>query len=222
MVAGVVFVVILAWPVENWLEYREKHASGKKLPDAVYLVAGSIDQDRRIDALINFLSFSITNSAAKDTGIIVLVGNDRLKSRWSREEQTNLTRAEWGVKILQNMLKMKIRTAGAGLLQKEPAARVEIVPGKFGGTDGEMEALGSYLWNHKEIKRLVLVTSPFHVRRTLQRLSMYQPNVVAVEVVTAKEEWTDRAPWTVLGEIVKMGRDSLGFSRVPLLSRRVR
>lgn len=209
IVTGVVVVIILAWPVESWLECRERQVQTLEFPDAIYLVAGAIDQDRRIDALISFYSNLASNAGVINSNMVVLVGNDRLKSYWSREDQVNLTRAEWGIKNI-----------GSRLHSVE--IPIEIVPGRFGGTDGEMEALGNYIWNHRKVKRLVLVTSPFHVRRTLKRLAIYQPCSLDVKVITSRLKWSDRAPWTVLGELFKMGRDSLGFSRVPLLSRRVR
>ncbi|MDD4869234.1 MAG: hypothetical protein PHR77_01640 [Kiritimatiellae bacterium] len=202
MITGV--IIVLAWPIGSWLEYREKQVRGIKEPDAIYLVAGSIDQDRRIDALVDFYSKSETNAK-----VVILIGNDRLKSRWSQEEQANLTRAEWGFKNVKKRL-------------SSPVIQIEIVPGRFGGTDGEMEALGKYLENHHNIKRLVIVTSPFHVRRALRRLFVYFPHEKDVSVVTARGKWSDRAPWIVLGELFKIGRDSLGLSRMPFLSRKCR
>jgi hypothetical protein len=204
------FAVVLAWPVANWLEYREKHFNGRQTPHAVYLVAGSIDQDRRIEALVNFSSCLPNDSTATNSGLIVLVGNDRLKSRWSSEEQANLTRAEWGVKNIRKKLS-----------SKGVAAEVEIVPGIFGGTDGEMDALGQYLAGNNAINNIVLVTSSFHVRRTLRRFAVYQPREMEISVVVSKAKWTDRAPWTVLGELFKIGRDAFWLSRAPLLSRRI-
>jgi hypothetical protein len=199
-----VVVIVLAWPVEVWLECRERRVGRGRNPDAIYLVAGSIDQDRRIDALVDFYSKCEMNSV-----LLILVGNDRLKSRWSKEEQENLTRAEWGVKNIRNGI-LSCRTS------------VEIVPGRFAGTDGEMEALAKYLESRHEIRRLVIVTSPFHVRRALDRLDLYLPHKVEISVVTARAKWSDRAPWTVLSELLKMWRDSLGLSRTPLLSRKCR
>ena len=139
---------------------------------------------------------------------LILVGNDLLKCRWCPEDQLNLTRSEWSARALKEKL-------APGVLP------IEIVPGIFSGTDGEMEALSNYLDKHKDVNRLVIVTSPFHVRRTLGRLDKYLLHGLDVKAVAAEPKWTDRAPWTVLGELFKMERDALGLSRVPWLSRRV-
>jgi uncharacterized SAM-binding protein YcdF (DUF218 family) len=96
----------------------------------------------------------------------------------------------------------------------------EEVPGRFNGTDGEMAALAGYLRAHPEIRTLAICTSGFHVRRALWRLAAHSggtgPTVV---VICAYPSWKDRAPWTVLAELGKMGRDALGLSHAPLLSR---
>jgi hypothetical protein len=204
-----VVVIVLAWPVESWLECREKQILGNKMPDAIYLVAGAKDQDRRIDALINFYSNLINTASMTNSNLTVLIGDDRPMDCWSVEDQKNLTTAEWGVK------KVKKRFISS-------LSQVEIVPGKFSGTDGEMEELGKYLGSHCNIKQLVIVTSPFHVRRALGRLSVHLPREINVSVVTARAKWSDYAPWTVLSELLKIGRDSLGLSRTPLLSRKCR
>lgn len=199
-VACAAAVVVLAWPVGEWLEFRERLVYEGYVPDAIYLVAGSKDQERRIAALVGWHRTVLSRPA-------ILVGNDRLKGCWSSERQANLTRAEWSARALRERLPPK-------------SAIIEIVPGTFGGTDGEMEALSRYLAGHGELRRLVIVTSPFHVRRALWRLDVYLDRRAEVRAVVAEARWSDRAPWTVLGELLKMGRDVLGLSRVPLLSRR--
>ena len=207
IVVAAVVLIILAWPVENWLECRDRQVHGGELPDAIYLVAGSKDQPRRVEALVDFYAGKTGVSAGTNTYPVILVGNDRLKCRWCPEDQLNLTRSEWSVRAIKEKLSPGIPS-------------LEIVPGRFGGTDGEMEALSVYLDKHRDLNRLVITTSPFHVRRTLARLDKYISRRVEVKAVVARSKWTDRAPWTVLGELFKMGRDSLGLSRVPLLSRR--
>ena len=249
-----VVVIVLAWPVETWLECRERQFAAKDPPNAVYLVAGAKDQLRRIDALVDFLckygnDGSVNNPAFKP--MLVLIGNDRLKGQWSSAEQKNLTKAEWAVKFIKSRLCLKknsfvgapnlrgescsVRSdpassgdyagqAGARLLQESAMTddlRIEIVPGIFAGTDGEMEALALYLENHHEIRRLVLVTSPFHIKRSLGRLDLYLSRDISVSAVAAKVKWNDRAPWVVLSELGKIARDSIGWSKVPLLIRRV-
>ena len=224
--------------------------TGKDAPDAVYLVAGSRDQSRRVDALVDFVG-KYSNSGSTDTPILVLVGNDRLKSKWSSEDQRNLTKAEWGARRIKERMQYSVSSIQPALRSLWPGSvglgeegypvsrvsnieggvrneesgmtndgyRIQIVPGRFSGTDGEMEALAQYLENQHEVKSLALVTSPFHIRRALGRLDVYLHRDIKVSAIAAKAKWTDRAPWTVLGELFKMGRDFLGLSRCRLLSR---
>lgn len=208
-VAAVVSTV-LAWPVGTWLEQRERRPEPDFQPDAVYVVAGATDRPRRIEATIAFL----TNRPPADLSKVALwVGNDRLKSRWSTAAQRNLFEGEWALENLKDRVRASTGNAAAA-----DAAR--IIPGEFKGTDGEMQALADYLEGHPEIRRLAMVTSPFHVRRAAGRLTYHLRRPVEVRVEAAEGQWTDRAPWTVLAEVVKMGRDRLGWSRAPLLSRR--
>jgi len=217
-----VITVILCWPVEIWLECRERHFAAGNSPDAVYLVAGARGQFRRIDALVNFIGKYGCAGSVGTPGfapMLVLVGNDRQMSRWSREEKRTLTAGEWGLKRIKN----RIQNTGTGAagVASNAISSVEIVPGIFAGTDGEMKALAEYLGGHREIRSLVIVTSPFHIRRSLGRLDLYLPSGINVLAVPAKANWVDRSPWIVLLELGKIVRDSVGLSKAPLLTRKV-
>ncbi|NQT92727.1 MAG: glycosyltransferase, partial [Lentisphaerae bacterium] len=96
---------------------------------------------------------------------------------------------------------------------------VEIVPGKFNGTDGEMDALAGYLRSNTAIQKVALVTSPYHLRRVANRFRLYAPSETDLVLVPGRARWSDRMPWLVLGELGKMGRDAGGLSRAPFLSR---
>ncbi len=222
--AVAVSVVLLGWPVEQWLECHERQFVGKFVPDAVYLVAGASEQSRRIDALVELYSGLVVKKSVANHSPAILIGNDRLKNRWSTEEQRNLTGAEWGVKRLAARIKntevrIQNQPAETAVGKQEETLMIQIVPGIFTGTDGEMEALSAYLASHLEINSLVLVTSPFHVRRLLGRLDRYMLRDVQLFAVTGRRKWNDSAPWVVSGELLKMGRDSLGLSRAPIISR---
>ena len=202
--------VLLAWPLGTWIQARHYWAvSGVSadLPDAVYLVAGQDDQDRRIAGLMAFLGplqRAGRAGAASLDGTRMLIGNDECPSRWSREHQRNMGVAEWG----KWKIEKRLRNVSA-----------EIVPGRFNGTDGEMEALGGFLETQPGIRSVILVTSPYHLRRAANRFRLYAPSGTDVFLVPAAGRWVDRAPWVVLGELMKMGRDAAGLSRAAFLSR---
>ncbi|MFC1499064.1 glycosyltransferase [Verrucomicrobiota bacterium] len=196
-------IIVLIWPTGTWLQGRELHLKEGVVPDAVYLVAGSGEQDRRIDAVVNLVS----SLKSPVLNIKILVGNDTLKGGWSSEHQRNLTMAERAV--------VKLKTLGH--IEGED---IEIVPGKFWGTDGEMQALAEYLKTHREIRDLTVVTSPFHIRRAVWRLKTYLSDSVSVFAAAPISSLYDRMPWRVLGELAKMSRDVSGLSDAPFLSRK--
>jgi len=205
-----VVVIVLAWPVGSWLEYREVHFSGKGMPDVVYLVAGSRDQPRRIDAVVRTMDNLLGAQPGAGLGMpLILVGNDRLKGRWSPEDQRNLAVGEWSVRHLEDKVG---KLVGRGDSGGHRDLRIELVPGTIVGTDSEMRVLVRRLDSQAGVRRLVVVTSPFHIRRLIGRLRYHLSGDMEVWAVPAAGKWTDRAPWTVMMEILKMTRDRIFYS----------
>jgi hypothetical protein len=212
-VSGIIIVaaiVALMWPAATWLQRREMWLTDGKLPDAIYLVAGSHDQDRRISGIVSFLAGNEGSLRTRKDGergqpnysIQILIGNDKLKSAWSSEEQRNLAKGEWAVKKLETKSSVK-RMRDDGLIT------VKIMPGQFDNTDGEMTALAAYLKVQPEIRTLALSTSPFHLRRVVWRLKEHLDRDLVVVAVKVQPAWHDRLPWIVAGELGKMTRDWL-------------
>jgi len=202
-------VALLSGPGATWLHCRESWAEPSESADVVYLVAGERDQDRRVSAVVQYVRDAHVKT--------VLVGNETTIGPWSREEQKNLTVGAWGACKVKEGLAESIESSESNVVF---AVSVEILGGGFVGTDGEMEVLGRYLKSDPAIESLVIVTSPFHIRRTLNRLSRYADRPVVVMARPAKSVFRDRAPWVVLAEMGKMLRDRMGLSRAPYLSRR--
>lgn len=190
-------LLVLCGPTATWLQCRSLQTGTDTPVDAVYMLAGERDQDRRVEA-VALLTASWTNHAP-----IILTGNDHARGRFERNAGRNLMIGEWAV------LKLQSRKADAAL-----------VNGVFNGTDGEMRALGVWLAAHPEVKSVALVTSPFHARRTVWRLGHHLNRLLEVTVFLPPEEWRDRAPWTVLAEVAKMARDAAGFENALFLTRR--
>jgi len=193
----------LSGPAASWVQCRERWIDAESIPDALYLVSGEKSQQRRVESL---LAAAAARSITNTLPLTVLVGNDRARGRWSREHQRNLAAGEWGKRRILD---------GA----PEGSLSVRMVPGAFAGTDGEMEALALFLESRGDIGSVALVTSGFHIRRVLRRFDEYSGGEVRACAVAATH-WTDRAPWIVAGELLKMVRDAMGLSRAPVISRR--
>jgi uncharacterized SAM-binding protein YcdF (DUF218 family) len=191
LAAGV--LALLMGPAATWLQGRAFRLPEGMRPDTVYVLAGGA---RRA-------------AAAAELGYVprrVLTGNDAARSRWSSPHQRNLTAAEWTVEALR-----------AAFASADPPPEIRIVPGRIWNTDAEMQALAAYCAAYPEIRALVLVTSPFHVRRTMacHRRHTRLPAYAAAP----RADWRDRLPWVVLLELAKLARDRLGLTHAPLLSR---
>ncbi len=172
-------------------------------------MAGDKAQNRRIDILVDFVSPWTNQAATNDgPGLIVLIGNDTTKGPWSRAEQTNLCMAAWAEKKIAGRLGNTVR--------------LKRVPGRPITTDTEMELLAHFLAEQPAIRTLVVVTSPFHMRRSLRQLRKHLRTALVFRSAPAAPDWRDHAPWVVAAELLKMARDAAGMSRAPLVSRRPR
>lgn len=197
-------VVLLCGPAANRLQMRDRLADPTQPWDAVYLVCGARAQQRRIRALTAWV-------ARTPSPPVILVGNDPQQSLWSRKQQRNLTRTEWGLETLAEWKRTQY-----GEDAEQPVIRV--VPGDFSNTDGEMQVLADYLRDTPH-KRVALVTSRFHARRVMERLETYAPDTLAFAIVPGIPYWENRAPWIVAAEYLKRLRDALGHSQTLLLTR---
>ena len=204
----VAIVVVLIWPIGTWLQYEDVWLEeGNDVEGVVYLVAGARDQNRRIDAVIERLvSVPEPAASANNNGTMVLIGNDISNHVWSNEAQMEVTRTERAVERL-------------GKICDDRAIEIMVVPGLHNGTDAEMRILAEYLTARSVVQDVILVTSPFHVRRVVWRFRKHADSDVTVSAIVAGAKWTDRAPWVVIGEMAKMARDCLGLSGVRFLSR---
>lgn len=205
-IAMLALLVLLVGPAADALHVSHRTADPSQPWDAVYLVCGARAQQRRLQALTQWMERSTHPPP------LIFVGNDSQNSLWSRVHQRNLTRAEWGIVALEDWKAQRYGTM-------TNAPQIRLIPGSFGNTDSEMQALGNALHRSPEIRRLAIVTSRFHARRSLRRLDTYAPPGCLVAVVPGVPHWEDRAPWIVASEYLKMLRDAFGYTQTPFLSR---
>ena len=213
LIAGAVLItvgtIILMWPAATWLQGRELWVDPAADTDALYLVAGARDQDRRISGLIQYCK---SREMAGENLPVILTGNDR-------EVRYDVPELYQG-RLLVDLAHVKIPALLGCVLENGSVPAIRTVPGTFYGTDGEMAALARYLGDHPELRHLILTTSPYHVRRAVLRLQAHTPDNLRVSVIRLRPGWGDRNPVLVLSELVKIVRDSLGLSQAPLVSRR--
>jgi len=203
-VALVAALALLCGPAADWLQMRDCQADPTQSWDAVYLVCGARAQQRRIRALTAWVAHAPSPP-------VILVGQDPQQSFWSRKHQRNLTRTEWGIEAMQEW-----KRAQYGEDAVKPV--IQVVPGAFSNTDGEMQALSTFLRGTPH-RRVALVTCRFHARRVMERLEKHSPGNIEFAIVPGTPYWENRAPWIVAAEYLKLLRDTLGHSQTPLLTR---
>jgi hypothetical protein len=207
LVAIAAAVLILVWPVGSWLQYKGVWRNEEEgFRGVIYLVAGARGQERRIEALLRYLS-QMRSGGLDSSEVSVLIGNDTRNDLWSDESQRTLTRTEPALERL-------------GKICDDREIEIMLVPGQLNGTDEEMRMLVEYLTARSPVQDIVLVTSPFHVRRAVWRFRKHADSNVMVSAIVADAKWSDRAPWVVAVEMLKMARDGIGLSRAGLLSRK--
>lgn len=212
VVASLLVLVLLASAgLAQWLRHPRCGVTDA-MPDVIYVAAGAGEQERRIDALVDFLGAHPNRSVPA-----IWLGDDPEKNRWSRKDQANLTTVQWAQLYLSN------RLSAIGLSREESrgysAAPPAIVLRKGHGTDAEMEALASRLAAMNNVSVVGLVTSPYHMRRLVSRFVSHNKVPVTLRLIPAPWCANDFMPWTTVPEVLKLIRDSAGLTDVRLLQR---
>jgi hypothetical protein len=206
IIGAVGILLIVCIPAATWLQARAYTAKADKTYDAAYLVCGARAQNERIKILIDWIN---DQAAANRTPPVILIGSDPQKSLWCRRHQTNHTVTAWAVEKLDTITK-----------QDNPPPALITIPGNFSTTDGEMIVLADYLRNNPQIKSIALATSPYHARRSLQRLQEHSDENLIISIIPAAPKLRNRNPIIVMIEYLKIVRDKSGLSHAPLISRK--
>ncbi|MFU8779897.1 MAG: ElyC/SanA/YdcF family protein [Kiritimatiellia bacterium] len=192
-------VAVISGPMASRLQMRTQKPQHAQHMDAIYLVCGARAQARRLRTMHAWLK-----AQPQSDNIQIWIGNDTQNSLWSRKHQRNLTRAEWAYEYASTHF---------------ATHKIQILPGTFSNTDGEMLALARYVADRPEIRKVAFVTCGFHARRSLARFSKHASGNIAVSVIPVIPHWENRAPWIVTAEWLKILRDRLRLSQHPWLSR---
>jgi hypothetical protein len=142
--------------------------------------------------------------AGVDTSeVAVITGGDRALGPHSREAHRRLSVGEWAAK------KLRRRSVDA-----------QILSGDFLGTSAEMEALAAFLRQTPGVTNMILVSSPFHLRRSVLGMRRHAGGTLNIRVAAPPAIWRDYAPWVVAAEVAKIARDGAGLANAPWVSRK--
>lgn len=201
VVWGLLSVAVLASGyigVAQWLQQRSAWVGPHVSLDAVYIVAGSKDRGRRVDAVVAWMQRSGSSST------MILIAEDPNGNPCLDEKGERTPAVRWQSERIASEL---------------PLAEIAVVPGHYYGTDGEMEALAKFLESKPAIQFIAIATCRSHVRRALQRARTHVTTARVVGAIPAASARVDYTPRRVASETLKILRDSLGLTRAPFLHR---
>lgn len=218
MNASILFIAILTLTLlliaylaaGRWLQHRSAWLTHHAEVDAVYVLAGAATRCERMDALLDWIRKYDCRPA------IVLIPEDRAAGSCPNEKGELIPIADWQVerlgKAYSDQDHHRNQTCIAG-------HKVTIVPGHYHGTDGEMQALATYLESRPNLRRVALITSRSHIRRALKRARTHIDDPRIIGVLPTREAITDYVPRRVFTEYLQLLRDQFGLTHAPFLHR---
>ena len=188
LLTAVVVWPIIAWAGARLLIVRSELVSA----DAIVVMSGSATYRERAACAARLYR--------EGRAPIVILTNDSLKSGWDNKEQRNPYFYELAARELQQ--------------QGVPEAKIQVVSGIALGTYEESLGVRDYASAH-QLKRLLIVTSAYHTRRTLWSLRhACEGSGIEIGIDSPAPGWQTPAPsrwwwrrwgWKVVaGEYVKM------------------
>lgn len=188
LLTAVVLWPIIAWAGARLLIVKSELASA----DAIVVMSGSATYRERAE----WAAMLYREGRAP----IVILTNDSLKSGWDKEEQRNPYFYELAARELEQ--------------HGVPESRIQVVPDIALGTYEESLGLRDYASAH-QLKRLLIVTSAYHTRRTLWSLRhACEGSGIQIGIDSPAPGWQTPAPsrwwwrrwgWKVVaGEYVKL------------------
>jgi len=188
LLTAVVVWPIIAWAGARLLIVRSELVSA----DAIVVMSGSATYRERAAWAARLYR--------EGRAPIVILTNDSLKSGWDKKEQRNPYFYELAARELQQ--------------QGVPEAKIQVVSGIALGTYEESLGVRDYASAH-QLKRLLIVTSAYHTRRTLWSLRhACEGSGIEIGIDSPAPGWQTPAPsrwwwrrwgWKVVaGEYVKL------------------
>ena len=191
----------------RWLQHRSAWLTHYAEVDAIYILAGAPSRSERMDALLDWIKHYDCRPAT------ILIPEDRATGLYRSPNGKLLPVAHCQIDQLHHAYPSSTPQTHIA------AHKVEIVPGHYHGTDGEMQALAKYLAPHPDLRRIALITSRSHIRRALQRGKAHIADPRIIGVIPARATASDYSLRRVAPEYLQLVRDSLGLMYAPFLYR---
>jgi len=184
---------VVVWPIIAWIGARLLIVkTDLASADAIVVMSGSATYRERAACAAKLYR--------EGRAPIVILTNDSLKSGWDNKEQRNPYFYELAARELQQ--------------QGVPASKIQVVSGIALGTYEESLGIRDYASAH-QLKRLLIVTSAYHTRRTLWSLRhACDGSGIEIGIDSPAPGWQTPAPsrwwwrrwgWKVVaGEYVKL------------------
>jgi uncharacterized SAM-binding protein YcdF (DUF218 family) len=188
LLSAAVLWPIIAWAGAHLLIVRSELASA----DAIVVMSGSATYRERADCAARLYR--------EGRAPIIILTNDSLKSGWDNKEERNPYFYELAARELERL----------GV----PESKIQVVPDIALGTYEESLGIRDYASAH-QLKRLLVVTSAYHTRRTLWSLRhACEGSGIEIGIDSPPPGWQTPAPsrwwwrrwgWKVVaGEYVKL------------------
>ena len=189
----VVLCLMVLWPLVTWVGAQLLIVkSDLATADAIVVMSGSATYRERADWAARLYR--------EGRAPLVILTNDSLKSGWDKKEERNPYFYELAARELQRL----------GV----PESKIQVVPDIALGTYEESLSVRDYASAH-QLKRLLVVTSAYHTRRTLWSLRhACEGSGIEIGIDSPPPGWQTPAPsrwwwrrwgWKVVaGEYVKL------------------
>ena len=193
LVLLILLTAVVVWPIIAWAGARLLIVRSELVSaDAIVVMSGSATYRERAAWAARLYR--------EGRAPIVILTNDSLKSGWDKKEQRNPYFYELAARELQQ--------------QGVPEAKIQVVSGIALGTYEESLGVRDYASAH-QLKRLLIVTSAYHTRRTLWSLRhACEGSGIEIGIDSPAPGWQTPAPsrwwwrrwgWKVVaGEYVKL------------------
>lgn len=202
----------------RWLQHRSAWLTPHAEVDAVYILAGVPLLEERMAAAVDWMRQYDCRPAT------ILIPEDPTAGTLPSHQGIHLPVSQWQHERLQELFSSrpppKQQFWGTVHTHRQTGWQdIVVVPGQYHSTDGEMQALSTFLDGHPAYRRVALVTSRSHIRRAITRATTHIEAPHIIGVIPACPTISDYSTRRVAMEYLQLLRDRLGLTHAPMLYR---